>query len=53
MPEYKTERNLNEVKLGIKPSFKKKKNKGVFHQMLQNINVSDREAHFRYMITQT
>ena len=53
MPEYKTERNLNEVKLGIKPSFKKKTNKGVFHQMLKNINVSDREAHFRYMITQT
>ena len=30
MPEYKTERNLNEVKLGIKPSFKKKKKQRCF-----------------------
>ena len=33
--------------------FQEKENKGAFHQTLQNIRVSDREAHFRYMITQT
>ena len=54
--EDKTERNLNEGKFGLKPSFKKEKkreNKGAFHQTLQNICVSNSEAHFRYMITQT
>ena len=53
MSEDKTERNLNEGKFGIKPSFKKKESKGAFHQTLLNICDSDREAYFRYMITQT
>ena len=45
--EDKTERNLNEGKFGLKPSFKKEKT-GAFHQTLQNMHVLDREAHFRY-----
>ena len=53
MSEDKTERNLNKGKFGIKPSFKKKESKGAFHQTLLNICDSDREAYFRYMITQT
>ena len=54
MSEDKTERNLNKGKWKRdKALFQEKENKGASHQMLQNIRVSDREAHFRYMITQT
>ena len=51
--EDKTERNLNEGKFLLKPSFKKEKTKVAFPQTLQNIRVSVKEAHIRYMITQT
>ena len=40
-------------KVRDKALFQKKENKGAFHQTLQNISVSDREAHFSDMITQT
>ena len=40
-------------KVWDKALFQKKVKKGAFHQRLQNILVSDREAHFSYMITQT
>ena len=40
-------------KVWDKALFQKKENKGAFHQTLQNVRVSDREAHFSYMITQT
>ena len=54
MSEDKTERNLNKGKWKRdKALFQEKENKGASHQMLQNILVSDREAHFRYIITQT
>ena len=54
MSEDKTERNLNKGKWKRdKALFQEKENKGASHQMLQNIRVSDREAHFRFMITQT
>ena len=54
MSEDKTERNLNKGKWKRdKALFQEKENKGASHQMLQNIRVSDREAHFRYIITQT
>ena len=36
-----------------KALFQEKENKGAFHQTLQKISFSDREAHFRYMIIQT
>ena len=39
-------------KVWDKALFQEKENKGVFHQKLHNIRVSDREAHFRFMITQ-
>ena len=47
--EDKTERNLNEGKFVLKLSFKKEKTK----VRSTNRLVSDREAHMRYMITQT
>ena len=47
--EDKTERNLNEGKFVLKLSFKKEKTKVLSTNRL----VSDREAHMRYMITQT
>ena len=47
--EDKTERNLNEGKFVLKLSFKKEKTK----VLSTNRIVSDREAHMRYMITQT
>ena len=47
--EDKTERNLNEGKFVLKLSFKKEKTKVLSTNRL----VSDREAHIRYMITQT
>ena len=40
-------------KVWDKALFQKKENKGAFHQTLLNICDSDREAYFRYMITQT
>ena len=40
-------------KVWLKALFQERENKVAFHQTLQNIHVSDREAHFRYMITQT
>ena len=49
MSEDKTERNLNEGKFVLKLSFKKEKTK----VRSTNRLVSDREAHMRYMITQT
>ena len=51
-PEDKTERNLNEGKFGLNLFFQERENNGASNQALQNICVSDREAHFRYMITQ-
>ena len=39
--------NLNEGKFGLKSTFKKE-NKGVFHQTVKNILVSEREAHVRF-----
>ena len=52
--ENKAERNLNEGKWKRdKALFQEKENKGAFHQKLQNMRVSEREAHFRYMNTQT
>ena len=54
--EEKTERNLNEGTSGLKAISRKRKkreNKGASHETLKNIRVSDREALFRYMITQT
>ena len=47
--EDKTERNLNEGKFVLKLSFKKEKTK----VLSTNRPDSDREAHMRYMITQT
>ena len=46
-------KKFKQRKVWDKPLFQEKENKGDFHQTLQNICVSDREAHFRYMITQT
>ena len=40
-------------KVWIKALFQEKENKGSFHQTLQNIRVSDREANFSHMITKT
>ena len=54
--EDKTERNLNQGKFGLKTSFKKEK-KRCFPPVFTEYTClrspcSDREAHFRYMITQ-
>ena len=38
-------------KVWDKALFQEKENKGAFHQTLQNIRVSDREAHFKFIIT--
>ena len=37
-------------KVWVKDLFQERESKGAFHQTLQNIRASDREAHFRYMI---
>ena len=53
---FPTDGELKEAKqrkVWVKDLFQERGNKGAFHQRLQNIRVSDREAHFRYMITQT
>ena len=52
MTEDKTKKSKRR-KVWVKALFQERENKGAFHQTLQNIRVSDREAHFRYMITQT
>ena len=38
-------------KAWIKGFFRERKNKGTYHQTLQNTRVSDRQDHSRYMIT--
>ena len=48
--EFKTERNLNKVKSGLKTSFKKEKTK-VLSIRRYRLYVSQIEAHFRHMIT--
>ena len=47
----KLERNLNEGKFGLRSSFEKERNKGLYHQALQSMRVSDRENNLRFMIT--
>ena len=39
-------------KVWVKDLFQERENKGTFQQTLHNIRVSDRETHFRHMITQ-
>ena len=50
--EDKTKKS-NRRKVSVKALFQERENKFAFHQTLQNIHVSDRQAHIRYMITQT
>ena len=41
------------MKVWVKALFQERGNEGALHRTLQNIRISDREAHFRYTITQT
>ena len=47
------QKNSKRRKVWIKALFPERENKDAFHQKVQNRRVSDREAHFRYMIAQT
>ena len=47
------QKNSKRRKVWIKSLFPERENKDAIHQAVQNRRVSDREAHFRYMITQT
>ena len=47
----KTRKKSKRRKVWVKVLFRERKNKGLYHQALQSMRVSDRENNLRFMIT--